>query len=382
MISVALASFIILASASDESALRRMAEVAIKPEAERYAELTKRIASAPAGPMKQSGLAGAFGAAKIRVLLPTLQEITLPIPQITGGQTPISFFICGTPADAVTDYRMVRRDDGNAFLRVRLVGKPQEVRIDWSAVVLLHASGVFESDVPDTFRIATPCVQSDSPEIKSLAEKLWPQAGKPAEFAANIQRHIRQMKRVAMPRSLDAIGILKSGMNGICTANANLACALMRSKGIACRSLAVIPPNGMKLEMHRVVEFWVDGRWVRFDPSSLYTDIPAETWRNIVMARTTIRDEQAAMKPRMAVMLGAPHGQEIELLTPGVVLFGQDFFWTKAKPLAEFEATDEVTQIAREMWTAFLKSGISTQWQIEAGAKKDSEAMIETLRRR
>jgi hypothetical protein len=40
------------------------------------------------------------------------------------------------------------------------------------------------------------------------------------------------------------------------------------------------------------------------------------------------------------------YGQEVELLTPGVILIGQDFFWTMATPLAEFEPTDEATRLA------------------------------------
>ncbi len=137
------------------------------------------------------------------------------------------------------------------------------------------------------------------------------------------------------------MGILKSGENSICTANANLATALMRSKGIACRSVAVIPPTSERLEMHRIVEWTEKDRWVSFDPSSLQTDIPAKPWQNIIMAKTTTQDEQVAMKPRRGVTLGCPYGQEIELLTPEVILAGQDFFWTMAKPMAVFDATEE-----------------------------------------
>src|SRR5262249_45050936 len=187
-------------------------------------------------------------------------------------------------------------------------------------------------------------------------------------FAANIQRHIRDMKRVEQPRTLDALGILKSGENSICTANANLAAALMRSKGIACRSVAVIPPTGQRLEMHRIVEFSEGGRWLPFDPSSLQTDIPAKPWQNIIMARTTTADEQVAMKPRMGVMVGCPYAQEIELLTPGVNLFGQDFFWTMARPLAEFEPTEEAARLAANAWTRYLETGTLSQGQRQAGA--------------
>src|SRR5207237_3233566 len=155
----------------------------------------------------------------------------------------------------------------------------------------------------DPYGKPTACVQSAADQIAKLAAETWPKTGKPSEFAANIQRHIGGMKRIEQPRSLDALGIVKSGENSICTANANVAAALMRSKGSSCRSLAVIPPISQRLEMHRIVEFSDSGRWVPFDPSSLQTDIPTRPWQNIIMARTTTQAEEGAMKPRMGAMV-------------------------------------------------------------------------------
>jgi len=160
----------------------------------------------------------------------------------------------------------------------------------------------------------------------------------------------------------------------------DLAAALMRSKGIACRSIAVIPPTSQRLEMHRIVEFAEKGRWVPFDPSSLQTEIPAKRWQNIIMARTTTQDEQVAMKPRMGVGLGCPYGQEIELLTPGVILTGQDFFWTIAKPLAEFEATEGAARLAAKAWTHYLETGALVPAQLKAGSAKTATELGELLK--
>lgn len=348
----------------------------------RHVELRKRIESAPNRAMSRGGLASAMGGVNVKVIASTPQEIILPIPQLTGGQVPLSLFVRCDPADAVATYRLWDRGDGNLVLRVHIVGKRQDVKIEWSSVVLLTNNAVTPNrEPPEAFRSATACVQSRSAEVKKIAVELWPTSGKPTEFAANIQRHVREMKRVAQPRSLDAVAILKSGMNGICTANANLATALMRSKRIACRSLAVIPTNGMKLEMHRIVEFFDDGKWTAFDPSSLTADIPAKPWRNIVMAKTTTRDEETAMKPRMGVMVGCPYGQELELLTPGAMLFGQDFFWTTAKPLAEFDATEAAAIAAKEKWETFLKSGLLAEESINAGSAQSPEEFTKFLKR-
>jgi len=350
--------------------------------AERHAELKKRIGAAPNRSMTGAGLAGAMGGVKVKVIASAPQEIILPIPQLARGQVPISLFVRSDPENAVTEYRLWDRGEGNVVLHARLDGKRQDVRLEWSSVVLLWNQDVPPDPTPpQPFRLGTGCVQSRSAEVKKLAEELWPASGKVVDFAARIQKHVREMKQSSPPRSLDAVDILRSGMNGVCTANANLAAALMRSKGIACRSMAVIPPNGMKLEMHRIVEFFDDGKWIAFDPSSLTVEIPAKPWRNIVMAQTTTRDEETAMKPRMGVMIGCPYAQEAELLTPGVMLFGQDFFWTTAKPLGEFAPSIEAAIRAKVKWKIFLTTGRLSPTQVEAGSATSNQEFRELLKR-
>lgn len=97
------------------------------------------------------------------------------------------------------------------------------------------------------------------------------------------------------------------------------------------------------------------------------------------MSKTSTEDEQLAMKPRMGAMVGCPYGQEIELLTTGINLFGQDFFWTQAKPLAEFEPTKEATRLAAEAWGRYLETGTLTQGQLKAESAKTTAALVELL---
>jgi len=87
--------------------------VAIRQDglAEPQAELEKRITSAPARVMKASGLAGAMGGARVKVTATDPQEIILPVPQLTGGQVPLSYFIAITPAEAATEFRLRARED-------------------------------------------------------------------------------------------------------------------------------------------------------------------------------------------------------------------------------------------------------------------------------
>jgi hypothetical protein len=143
--------------------------------------------------------------------------------------------------------------------------------------------------------------------------------------------------------------------------------------------MAVIPPISQRLEMHRIVEYSDNDRWVPFDPSSLQTDIPAKPWTHIIMAKTTTQDEERAMKPRMGAMVGCPYGQEIELLTPGVNLFGQDFFWTLAKPLAEFEPTAEAAHRAAQAWGRYLETGTLSKAQLKAAAAKTDAELVKAL---
>ncbi len=52
-----------------------------------------------------------------------------------------------------------------------------------------------------------------------------------------------------------------------------------------------------------------------------------EPWQTVIMAKTTVADEELAMKPRMGSMPGCPYAQEIELIqTRTTTLWGQDFF--------------------------------------------------------
>lgn len=340
---------------------------------EPHADLKKALTEGAAGMMKQGGLAGVTGGAHFNVTANSPQEVILPIPQLVDGQVPLCYFIRCMPADSVDEYRLRQRDDENIVVQVRFKGGRREVQLDWSSVVLLAAQAVTpNTTVPEPFRAATSSAQAEAAEIVKLAAETWPASGNAAEFAAKIQRHVQQSQRKQQPRSLDALGILHSGENSICTANANLAAALMRAKGIACRSMAVVPPISQRLEMHRVVEFFDDNRWVSFDPSSLQTDIPAKPWQNVVMAKTTVWDEKMAATPRMGAMLGCPYGQEAEMLSSGITLWGQDFFWSMAKPLAEFEPDEESVRMARESWQRYLDTGRFTQAQLKAASAKTS----------
>jgi hypothetical protein len=134
--------------------------------------------------------------------------------------------------------------------------------------------------------------------------------------------------------------------------------------------------------MHRIVEYADNGAWIPFDPSSVYVDIPLKPCQNIIMAKTTVPDEQAAMKPRAGAMVGCPLGHEVEFSRPGLNLFGSDFFWTIAAPLAEFQVTDEAVALTAQEWRRFLASGTLGAGQLKAASARDPDKYLEALKPR
>ena len=306
-----------------------------------------------------SALIGALGGAQVKVLSGGIHRVMIPLPQLTACQVPVAYGVAMTPADAAVEYRVCRRGNNNSVLVMQIRGdKDQQIRIEWSSVVLVTDKPVVSRMVnPEPFQRETACVQSSDAGIRELAHKLYPTDGRLDLFACNIQGYVRGMKQKSQPRSMDAKGILKSGANWICTANANLAAALLRAKGVPARTLAVVPTTGERLEMHRTVECFDNGEWRHFDPSSLQAEIPLKPRQNIVMAVTSIADEECSMKPRFGASPGCPYGHELEFLDKGLTLWGQDFFWTMARPVKAFAPDSKPLRQLVEDWETFLETG-------------------------
>lgn len=335
--------------------------VAMPPgdQLQRREALAQRIAAAKVAEFPEGGLCGAVGGARVKLLGKKAAVVQLPIPQRTPSQQPVVFTITAEPPDAVTAFRLRQDGAGADFVEAALQGKVgQEVRFDWAAVVLLVDRPQLDTAAAAApFLRASPCAQSDDAKIAALAERLWPAERTVRDAAQELQRFVCDQRQGKAPRSLDALGILASGANGICTANANLAVAVLRCRGLPARSLAVVPPTGQRLEMHRIVEWFADDQWHRFDPSGLAREVPMRPSQSVVMAVTGVADEERSMRPRLGVSLGCPYGQELEVLDGQVTPWGQDFFWTEARPLAAFAADAAGFAAARDAWARFLATG-------------------------
>jgi len=348
------------------------AEVIIPPS--RDGSIGRRIrsvaAAVPAKAMAGPGLAGAMGGIHVRFLSGGSFQMRIPMPLAIDGQVPVWYGISSGTRAMPVEFSLHREEGSAYFVGAKLSGREgQEVVVGWSAVILIAGQAMLEERVrPEEYRAASPCAQSEAGAIRELASALWPDNGMEAAYARNVQRHILGMRQKERTWSLDALGILKSGQGGICTANANLACSLFRAKGIPCRSLAVIPPISRLLEMHRIVAYHAGNEWIPFDPSLLQPDIPLKPWHAIVMAKSSMAAEGMSMRPRVGAMRGCPYGQEAEIAGSGLSLHGDDFFWTLAVPLASFVVDEETFALTTKAWERFLISGMCETGQAAARA--------------
>ncbi len=336
----------------------------------------------PAEAMASPGLAGALGGIHVRFLRGGTFDMRIPIPQAVDGQVPVWYGVTASSPTIPVAFFLHRKEGGNSFVKARLVGtQNQEAVITWSAVILIAGRAMIENRArPEDYRAASPCAQSDAEPIRELASRLWPAAATVERYPRSIQQHILGMEPRERIWSLDALGVLKSGQTGICTANANLACALLRAKGIPCRSLAVIPPISRRLEMHRIVEYFAGNGWMSFDPSLLQKDLPLKPWQGIIMAKSSMADEEASMRPRIGAMPGCPYGQEAEIAQLGLSLHGNDFFWTLAVPLARFAVNAAAFDLTRREWEGFLNSGICRRAQADAAWASDLARYVTALK--
>jgi hypothetical protein len=67
-------------------------------------------------------------------------------------------------------------------------------------------------------------------------------------------------------------------------------------------------------------------------------------------------------------------------LDGGITFWGNDFFWTMGKPIAEFEASVEAFNLARMEWFSFIESGKLSQRQINAAVANNSAGFLEAPR--
>ena len=103
-------------------------------------------------------------------------------------------------------------------------------------------------------------------------------------------------------------------------------------------------------------------------------------WQNIIMVKSTMSDERLGEQPRLGAPVGCPFGQEAEFARPGLQFYGEDFFWTVAVPLAEFEVTRDAQTHAAKRWKQFLRTGTLQPAQVRAASARNAAAFFDAIR--
>lgn len=341
--------------------------------AKRHVTLTKQLETAAALQLTDGGLCGVHCSANVRLSGKAEAVIQLPLPQLLAGQVPIDFTFAAEPPTALRQLAIVHDEHGGSALQATVQGKRgDDVRFAWSAVVLLAerpepATAAMQKE----FVAATACAEADHADVVACAKDLAPADATPATVAVALRAWIARQSRKQPLQHFGALSLLQNGNHGICTINANFAAAVLRQRGVPTCSLAVVPTNGMQLEMHRIVAWAADDVWHRFDPSGVHAAVPMRTCDSVVVACTSIADEQRAAKPRMSAPIGCPWGQEMEIVRGPAFAFGTEFFRTQAKPLAAFAVDDAALAAARAAWQRFLANGALDAAAERAAAARD-----------
>jgi hypothetical protein len=350
----------------------------------RHQQLAARIDAAQPIAFPAGGLCGVRGATTVKLGGKAPVVLQLPMPQQTLAQVPIVYTVEATPAAAVQSLLVQYEPDVGTVLLATLQGKNgSEVTLAWAAVVLLAERQLTDDGkLAAALLTATPCAQADDAELVAAAKALAPAGATAVELATAMHRLLPQQPAKQRPQGFDARSRWRGGEHGICTMNANLAVALLRARAVPARSLAVVPSTGQKLEMHRIVEWFTDGQFQRFDPSLVHAEVPMRMSQSVVMATTSIAAEQRAGKLRMLAPLGCPWGQEVELIRGAAMLHGAEFYWTRAVPLAAFAADDAAFAAAAAAWQQFLRAGQPVAGADAAAGAADRAALIAAFAQR
>ncbi|MCP4590667.1 MAG: transglutaminase domain-containing protein, partial [bacterium] len=182
--------------------------------------------------------------------------------------------------------------DGVEILRVR-VPEPE------SAPAPDEAPG-------DGFLAASELIESDSPEIRTLAEEVTAQATNAHEAAKELERwvHHKVLYRGSGIGFASAVETLESAQ-GDCTENAFLLTALLRARGIPARLVAGLvytysPTRASGFAYHVWVEAHL-GVWTALD-SAVYGEQVDAT--HLAMAKSTGREEGAMLELSTSMLKG------------------------------------------------------------------------------
>jgi hypothetical protein len=289
-------------------------------------------------------------------------RICFPVPGLYRDQFPISFEIYSSPRSALQAYRLYLRDDRINWIceaEVRALGP---VTLHWRAIVIVRTitrhrleKTAILPPPPDIASWLSPtvCVQADDMGIRRKSMDL-------AEGAEDVELFVRRVLRFVHGNngkegevfdSLDAKRALECG--GSCTSRANLTAALLRSNGVAARTVVHIPIWGRWMDSHWLVEYWHPGEgWIWLEPS--LNQLEPSPNSLIILSVAGTDDENKSLEPDNLknIMPGAAY-LSVPLLSPELERgwgYGTNF----AIELAKLEGScDELTSLFAEATKEF-----------------------------
>ncbi|MFQ5767305.1 MAG: transglutaminase family protein, partial [Acidobacteriota bacterium] len=166
---------------------------------------------------------------------------------------------------------------------------PRTLSIDyrvWAPVLRyeLPADVRIARELPENmqqFLAPTATIQSDSPEIAALLDRLAP---RPRTLKNTLQAIFtythHDIEPMPFKGTTDALTALRLGQ-GSCTGKSRLFAALARHAGLPTRLVGGLILNpGSKRTSHQWVETWINGQWVPFCPlNEHFAEIPAQYLR-------------------------------------------------------------------------------------------------------
>jgi len=206
------------------------------------------------------------------------------LPLETQFQTPLDFQVSVQPPQKNSDLRFSQDNYGNriAIFTIEPCSTNERVRVQMSSKVLVSPRSYKELPDKIPFPRRWPreagewlspsfCVECTDPAFVALAKELRSDTTDVREV---IRRCLRKSEAIRSP--LDSYGPRYSNQTalyalryrGVCTGNANLLAALLRSCGIPGRILGGAPTRSKSVATHFIVEAYIPGfGWYPLEPT-------------------------------------------------------------------------------------------------------------------
>lgn len=258
----------------------------------------------------------------VRPVNGTVGTITLPTPSGYSGQTVIAYKVECNPPGALKDWHCESRSNGlNECLVAHVSPDAVGATVTYTARLLLPGAPVWRTQLKDfdAWSQSSALVQSQDPEIVTIAKKLKSESSSSNDFINRVVKFVAANKlgHESPSGRFDAKSALAEGGNSL--ARASLCAAILRSQGVAARTIAAAPTWAEKTE----AEQWLvecqseDGNWAMIEPT-VGLQYPARDWF-AVLDIPSVLDESTASLPK---------GSGVEP-SPGLSIAGQPTSWIK-----------------------------------------------------